>query len=87
MVLEAAAGDEEMMDKKNLKRIIAREGLIVLAFVLPSIIEHHSSIRFSSFPVVGQPKRPPYPIKELTYIYIGLTLIRFIIWTVKKSRR
>ncbi|MFA4888405.1 MAG: hypothetical protein WC628_02370 [Candidatus Omnitrophota bacterium] len=67
------------MDKKNLKRIIAREGLIFIGFII---------LGFLPLIFLEDIKRPLLGWRRLTFLFYGIYLaIRFIIWAIKRYYR
>ena len=84
-MLEAVEREEEMMDKKNIKRIIVGEMLImailVVFYFLIVYIRRGTCNEVPHFSVYKK-ILDIMPIAYLSYLFI-----RFIIWAVKKSRR
>lgn len=67
------------MDKKRLKRIIVREGLIILGFVIA-----FTSVLFSSIP--AESLLNDIVLSVIIIGYPFYLFIRFIIWMIKKNR-
>jgi len=80
------------MDKKKIKRIIAREGLIIIGIIALIVLSHTLLPRFLQykgdiFDEVAGTNRILFLCQSLSYAFYPLyLLIRFIVWALRILR-